>query len=176
MKNYYTMFELIKMMEEGTAPKVVYYNGEQYVNEDNYTYSFTDDYKNCLFDEILYNTHDIRDLVTKKLIYSKNDILTDEERAFLNAYINLVDPGRDIDGFVKKPFSICDLGYSSGRCPYVAIITLMNGEYFDVDSKCNSLTFPDDYFKGMKINHFYSLKDLGLTEEDQDVEICEPEE
>lgn len=165
MKTYYTMFELIKMMEEGTAPKVVYYNGEKYVNEDNRNFIFEDDYKCSMFEEIVYNNlyEDARNFVTKKLIYSEDVILTDEEKALLNAYMNLVDPLNQIDGFVKKPIS----------ASYVVVRPLVNGEYFEPNY--DSLTFSKDYFKRMKTNHIYSLKDLEL-EEDQDVEICEPEE
>lgn len=167
MKTYYTMFELIKMMEEGTAPRFVYYNGDQYVNEDNRTYSITDDYRARLFDEILYNIHDVRDLVTKKLIYSKKDILTDEEIAFLKSYIALADPNGLIDGFMKKKSAI--------KLKSVALSPLSCGESM-VGSDLESFQISEGLFKGMREDFLYSLDDLGLTEEDQDVEICEPEE
>lgn len=174
MKTYYTMFELIKMMEEGTAPRFVYYNGGQYVNEDNHTYSITNDvamnffhYKARLFDEILYNIHDVRDLVTEKLIYSKKDILTDEEIAFLKSYIALADPSGLIDGFMKTKSAI--------RLNCVIISPLSCGESM-VGSDLESFQISEGLFKGMREDFLYSLDDLGLTEEDQDVEICEPEE
>ena len=80
-------------------------------------------------------------------VYEKKELLTDEEKEFLKLYIKYVDKNIDTIGTE-----------SIGGRKSIYFTKSNSGYYY----------YPNqDYFKGLELDRKYTLKDLGLEEEDE---------
>lgn len=150
MKKEITFLELLQMVKDGTAPKKVIHKSDEYKRNGSDYICRTEN--GCWDLSSKTFIMSIQAMATAKTITYSEEILTDEEKAYLSAVLK---------PFRKHKLAITKEDATDG---YNIIVMAGDGEsqyyYFPI------FPYESEMYKGMEVDKKYTPSELGLWEEE----------